>query len=135
MTDPEQTYRALNNSGRGRSSLIMVVAAVTAAVALVVGINQLMTTENRAATNHDAIVRSCQILNEAIVASSAQGQSEVFGLFAAYVFDTPPRRRALADALAKDAAHPALPQINCNKVASDPNYHPFATSNEGTKEP
>lgn len=137
MTDPEQTYRALTNGGehKHRTKLVVAVVAAAVAVALVVGINQLMTTSDRAETNHDAIVRSCQVLNEAIVAANAQGQSEVFKLFATYVFNTPARQLALKDALAKDAANPVLPQINCNKVASDPNYHPFASPTKDRKEP
>jgi uncharacterized membrane protein len=76
--------------------------------------------------NRGAIERSCEILNEAIVKSQEQNGSEVLRVFAAEVFDTPAKLRRLARAQRLDAQHPALPTIDCERVADDPHYHPFA---------
>lgn len=116
-----------HNFKRGPLVWVLAAAAVSGFVVVAVFSTVTLLQGDTINDNSDAVVRSCQVLNEAIKKSQASsGQSEVFKLFGTVVFDTPAKRRALEAAQEKDAAAPALPTIDCDRVAADAGYHPFA---------
>jgi hypothetical protein len=108
-----------------RSGKLVGIAALCGVAAVAVFSTVTLIQGDEIEGNRGAIERSCEILNEAIVASTG-GESHVLQAFSEEVFDTPAKVRKLVRAQKKDAANPTLPPIDCERVADDPHYHPFA---------
>lgn len=81
-------------------------------------------TERTARANRQAIKRSCEILNAAIVESQSSQGGKPTQILIAAILDGKPQVKAAYLKAAK-AEGPALKQINCKRVASDPAYRPY----------
>jgi hypothetical protein len=81
--------------------------------------------DDTTAANRQAIQRSCDILNDAIVKSQeGQGNEATRILIAAILDGKPEVKRAWLKAV--EESPPVLPTINCRRVANDPSYRPYA---------